>query len=102
MKKAIDSKGNLIGSFDGNTINDSNGKVIYRISDGEVFAQLKYCEDHLQAFNKGYLPLLVSTLKVNVWRAMKLFLKLSNDLHSKKILPLYVQPTKRNNDENLV
>ncbi len=58
MKKAIDSKGNIIGSFDGNTIKDNNGKVIYWLSDDDVFAQLKYSEDHLQAFNKGQSALI--------------------------------------------
>ncbi len=53
MKKAIDSNGNQIGLFDGNTIKDSNGNVVYWFSDEDVFAPVEYSESHLQAFNKG-------------------------------------------------
>lgn len=53
MKKAINSNGKQIGLFDGNTIKDSNGKVIYWFSDEKVFAPFEYSDEDLQSFNKG-------------------------------------------------
>jgi len=53
MKKAVDSTGNEIGLFNGNTVKDSSGKVIYWLSDDDVFAPSSYTDENLQSFNKG-------------------------------------------------
>lgn len=58
MKKTAYSNGNIIGLFDGNTIKDNNGKVIYWLSDDDVFAPTSYIDDNLQSFNKGQSTLI--------------------------------------------
>lgn len=53
MKIVVDSQGKKIGEFDGNTIKDERGKVIYLISDESVLAPTEYVDGNLQHFNKG-------------------------------------------------
>ncbi|MCE9679430.1 hypothetical protein LZP69_09620 [Shewanella sp. AS1] len=53
MKIVVDSQGREIGNFDGNLVKDSHGKVIYWISDEDVFAPNEYADEDLHAFNKG-------------------------------------------------
>uniref|UniRef100_UPI0040487DFF hypothetical protein n=1 Tax=Rheinheimera sp. TaxID=1869214 RepID=UPI0040487DFF len=53
MKTVVDSQGKKIGEFDGNTIKDEGGRVIYWISDEDVFAPAEYVDNDLQNFNKG-------------------------------------------------
>ena len=52
MRTVVDSQGKKIGEFDGNTVKDKTGNVIYLILDGEVFVPTDYEED-LKIFNKG-------------------------------------------------
>ena len=53
MKTVVDSQGKKIGIFDGNTIKDERGKVIYWISDEDVLAPTEYVDGNLQHFQKG-------------------------------------------------
>ncbi len=53
MKTVVDSQGKKIGKFDGNTIKDEGGRVIYWISDEDVFAPAEYSNKDLQHCNKG-------------------------------------------------
>lgn len=53
MKTVVDSRGRKIGEFDGNTIKDERGKVIYWISDEDVFAPTEYVGGNLQPLNRG-------------------------------------------------
>lgn len=53
MKKVIDSSGAVIGLFDGTTVKDELGKVVYWITDAEAFAPSSYSDINLQSFNKG-------------------------------------------------
>lgn len=53
MKKVIDSSGAVIGLFDGTTVKDELGKVVYWISGEEAFAPSSYSDANLQSFNKG-------------------------------------------------
>jgi len=58
VKSVIGPKGSQIGTFDGDTVKDENGKIIYRVSEGEVFAPLQYSEENFQIFNKGQFTLI--------------------------------------------
>ena len=53
MQTVVDPQGRKIGYFDGNTVKDSEGKVIYWISDEDVFAPSEYVDKDLQHLNKG-------------------------------------------------
>lgn len=53
MKRALNADGQEIGLFDGNTIKDSYGKVVYWISENDVFAPMTYANVDLITFNKG-------------------------------------------------
>ena len=53
MRKVINLDGHQIGQFDCNTVRDHKGKIIYWISDNEVFSLSKYEENDLQTLNKG-------------------------------------------------
>jgi len=53
MKTVVDSQGQKIGDFDGNTIKDERGRVIYWISGEDVLAPTEYADTDLQHFNKG-------------------------------------------------
>ena len=47
-------QGKVIGSFDGNTVKDQNGNVIYWLSGKDVFVPTEYeNKSHLQISNKG-------------------------------------------------
>lgn len=52
-KKAFNSNKQEIGMFDGKTIRNINGNVIYWISDGEVFAPMSHKDSELSLLNKG-------------------------------------------------
>jgi hypothetical protein len=58
VKSVIGPKKNQIGTFNGDTVRDENGKIIYWVSDGEVFAPLRYPEGNFQTFNKGQFALI--------------------------------------------
>ncbi|MFV7643099.1 hypothetical protein ACOI2Q_09470 [Shewanella algae] len=53
MQTVVDPQGRKIGYFDGNTVKDSEGKVIYWISDEDVFAPSEFVDKDLQHLNKG-------------------------------------------------
>ena len=57
MLTVKDLKGNVMGVFDGNMIRDKEGKVLYWISDNEVYAPLSYDGKDLVHFNKGQFSL---------------------------------------------
>lgn len=58
MKSVIGPKKNQIGTFNGHTVKDENGIIIYWVSEGEVFAPVRYSEENLQIFNKGQFSLI--------------------------------------------
>tara|TARA_R110002167_G_C12674022_1_gene650957 strand:+ start:437 stop:676 length:240 start_codon:yes stop_codon:yes gene_type:complete len=58
MLKVTDSNGCHIGVFDGNVIRDETGKIIYWISENEVYAPIKYYDQELVHFNKGQFALI--------------------------------------------
>lgn len=55
MRKAIDSNGNVIGSFDGISIKSVHGVILYRVIDSEVYQPIEYSENELQFMNKGQM-----------------------------------------------
>lgn len=60
MKNIVDSNGNEIGVFNGISIKDINGNIIYWVCDDEVFAPTSYSESSLSLFNKGQSSLIGS------------------------------------------
>lgn len=58
MVNVTDQDGNELGFFDGNTIRDGEGKIVYWISGNEVYAPLEYIDHELAHFNKGQFSLM--------------------------------------------
>ena len=58
MVNVTDSNGNNLGVFDGNVIKDKEGKILYWISDNEVYAPLNYIDEDFTHFNKGQFSLI--------------------------------------------
>jgi len=52
MVNVTDSNGKFLGFFDGNSIRDKEGVIIYWISDGDVYVPFKYVDENLTNFNK--------------------------------------------------
>ena len=64
MRNVVSGDGVTLGIFNGNTIRDSNGALIYAVIDGDVFAPVRYVDEALQPLSKGLLGL-VGTLVEN-------------------------------------
>lgn len=53
MKAVVDHQGREIGWLAGNLVKDTSGKVVYWISDEEVFAPLEYVVEDVRILKKG-------------------------------------------------
>jgi hypothetical protein len=58
MKNAFDLTGNRIGLFDGRTIKDVTGNILYWLSEGEVFARMSYAGSNAPFRNRGQFNLI--------------------------------------------
>lgn len=58
MWKVFDISSNLIGHFNGHTIFDCAGDVMYRVLENEIFSPLKHAPSDFQVPYKGLLGLI--------------------------------------------
>jgi hypothetical protein len=58
MKMVFNSVDQKIGLFDGRTVKDIDGNVIYWLSDDEVFGPTTYVDSNLSSCNKGQFSLI--------------------------------------------